>query len=387
MSLLFLGCIDPYEIKTETFEDFLVVEALLTDNVKFQEIKLSRTYPLEEVAPIAETNANVSIIDDMGLEYKFNEEESGKYISEVEFGALQDREYTLSITTSLGRKYSSRQEKLVQGDVVDFNLYSQSKVDDDGGEGVSIYYENIESGNEDSRYFRFEYIETYKIVPPYWSNEYLRVNPDGTLTLLGKENEDGKVCYGSTESNEIILRNSSEFALNEIEPFEIKFNRRVNAKIQSRYSLLVKQYLISREAYTFYETLKDFSESGSVFSENQPGIILGNIFSVDNPDETVIGFFEVAKTLERRIFFSYTDYFPDSQLFFRPYFFFCNIKKPFIEANASQPLTLAEMIEQGLVVFYAENFIPNEGPYIMVRPECGDCSVFADIEAPDFWVE
>lgn len=387
LPLLFFGCVEPYEIKTETFEDFLVVEALLTNELKFQEINLSRTFPLEEVVPIAETNASVIIIDDMDFEYSFSEVEPGKYISDVEFNALPDREYSLLITTNSGRKYSSKQEKLVQGDAIDFRLYTQSMVNSEGAEGVAIYYENVEPGNEDSRYFRFEYVETYKIVPPYWSDEYLRVNQNGTLTLLAKENEDGKICFGSTESNEIILRNASEFSENQIEPFLIKFNKRLNAKIQSRYSLLVKQYLISREAYTYYETLKDFSESGSVFSENQPGTVLGNIYSVDNPDETVIGFFEVAKTIEKRVFFSYTDYFPDSQLFFRPYFFTCNIMEPFLEANASQPLTLAEMIEQGLVIFHAENFIEGEPPYQVVVPKCGDCSTFADIEVPDFWEE
>lgn len=385
--MLCFSCVEPYDIETDTFEDFLVVEALLTDKVMFQEIKLSRTYPLEDVFPTAETNANVSIIDDMNLEYKFNEVEPGKYLSEAEFSALPEREYTLSITTNTGRKYSSKREKLVQGDVIDFNLYTQGETNAEGAEGVAIYYENIEPGNEDSRYFRFEYVETYKIVPPYWYDEYLRVNPNGTLTLLAKENEDGKVCFGSEESNEIILRNSSEFALNEIEPFLIKFNKRLNAKIQSRYSLLVKQHLISREAYTYYETLKDFSESESLFSENQPGTVIGNLYSVDNPNETVIGFFEVAKTLEKRVFFSYEDFFYNSQLFTRPYFFTCDVMVPFLEANASQEYTLAEMIEAGLVILYAENFNEGEPPYQVVKPVCGDCSTFADIEVPDFWEE
>ena len=38
--VLCFSCVEPYEIETDTFEDFLVVEALLTDAVTFQEIKL-----------------------------------------------------------------------------------------------------------------------------------------------------------------------------------------------------------------------------------------------------------------------------------------------------------------------------------------------------------
>ena len=385
--------VEPYEIETDTFEDFLVVEALLTDAVTFQEIKLSRTFPLEDGTLNTERNASVSIIDDMGLEYKFNEIVPGKYVSEVEFGATSDRKYSLSIITSSGRKYSSIQEELVQGDVIDFNLYSQSAVNSEGEEGVAIYYENTEPGSEDSKYFRFEYVETFKIVPPYWSTDYFVINPNGSVSTDIKENEDGKVCFGSEESNEIILRNASEYALNNIEPFVIKFNEQINRKIQNRYSLLVKQYLISREAYTFYETLKSFSESGSVLSETQPGTVIGNLYAVDNPDETVIGYFEVAKTLEKRVFFSYSDFYEETQLFLRPYYYTCGVMLPFRNANpnVSQDLSLAQMVEAGQVIFYAENYLgfgldPYQ-PYYVVAPECGDCSVFSDITVPDFWEE
>lgn len=393
--MLCFSCVEPYDIETtETFEDFLVVEALLTDKLMFQEIKLSRTFELEDGVPIFERNAQVSIIDDLNMEYRFNEVEQGKYISEVEFNALPDREYTLLITTSSGKNYSSTKEKLVEGNVVDFNLYTQSGVGVNGEEGVSIYYESSELGNENSRYFRFEYVETYKIVPPYWSDEYFIVNQNGSLSRDIKDNDDGKVCFGYDDSKEIILRNASEYALNNVEPFVIKFNERDNQKIQNRYSLLVKQYLISREAYTFYETLKDFSESGSVLSETQPGTVLGNMYSENN--ETVIGFFEVAKTLEKRVFFNYTDYFYNSQLFLRPYFYKCDVLEPFlvVNPNVSQTLSLREMVEQNLVIYYAENFwdqnpivLDPDKPYQVVMPACGDCSIFADIEVPDFWEE
>lgn len=392
--LLCLGCVEPYDLQTDVFEDFLVVEALLTDQVEFQEIKLSRTFPLEDGTLETERNANVSIIDDMNMEYTFNEVEFGTYVSEIAFGAVPDRQYELNITTNSGRKYTSIQEQLVEGDVVDFNLYTQAKTTNDGVEGVAIYYENSEQGNEASRYFRFEYVETYKIVPPYWSTDYFVINQNGNVNTDIKENEDGKVCFGSAESNEIILRNASEFALNNIEPFVIKFTDQLDKKIQNRYSLLVKQHLISREAYTFFETLKDFSDSGSVLSETQPGTILGNLYAVDNPRETVIGFFEVAKTLEKRVFFNYTDYFYDSQLFLRSYYYPCDVMLPFRNANpnVSQDLSLAQMVEAGMVIFYAENYgggisLDPHQPYYVVVPECGDCSVFGDMTEPDFWEE
>lgn len=43
VSSLVLSCIEEYELKTESFEGLLVVEATITDEFKFQEIKLSKT--------------------------------------------------------------------------------------------------------------------------------------------------------------------------------------------------------------------------------------------------------------------------------------------------------------------------------------------------------
>ena len=80
--------------------------------------------------------------------------------------------------------------------------------------------------------------------------------------------------------------------------------------IRNRYSILVKQYVQSLAAHTYYETLKEISDNGSILSQTQPGFFRGNISSVDNPREKVIGFFEVSSYSEKRIFFNFSDLFP-----------------------------------------------------------------------------
>jgi hypothetical protein len=381
--LIFCSCVEPYEIKNETFDDFLVVEALLTDEIKYQEVNLSRTYGLEEVVANAEENATVIISDSEGVIYDFDEIEPGKYTSRVVFSAKPDVEYRLSIMTNSGRKYGSRPVKLVSEDVVDFKLYAKGRINDvEGLDGVEIYYEGLEVSNENSSYYRYDYVETYKIVAPYWFDETIDFTP-GAYPFPGKENDDGRVCFDTNKSNEIILKNTSELQVNLIEPFVIKFNKQINPKIQHRYSLLVTQHVISREAYVYNEILKDFSESGSIFSENQPGVITGNLFSEDNPDETVIGYFEISKTLSKRVYFNYTDFFEDNAFKSRPYFVdLCKIFPVTWNSSFEQPLSLQEMIESGFYIFYYEPVLQVVSPV-----GCGDCSFFASIVVPDFWEE
>ena len=56
----------------------------------------------------------------------------------------------------------------------------------------------------------------------------------------------------------------------------------------------VAQHSITREAYKYWETVKQVAQStGSIF-DTPPAPINGNIYNIDDPDERVLGFFEVS---------------------------------------------------------------------------------------------
>ena len=76
---------------------------------------------------------------------------------------------------------------------------------------------------------------------------------------------------------------------------QLDFSKKKNPTIFHRYSIEVRQRLISREAFIYYTAVDEISNSENVFSDNQPGNIPGNIKSLSNSSENVIGFFEVSK--------------------------------------------------------------------------------------------
>ena len=56
----------------------------------------------------------------------------------------------------------------------------------------------------------------------------------------------------------------------------------------------VAQHSINKEAYVYWETVKKISKStGSIF-DTPPAPIIGNVYCIDDPDERVLGFFEVS---------------------------------------------------------------------------------------------
>ena len=105
------SCTTPYPYKTTSFENAIVIEATITNEFKRQEIKLSRTYKFEDEGPIFDSGAVVTVTDDLGTIYGFDEE-NGSYFSAVEFKALPGRTYQLHVKTKDGKSYSSTAEKL-----------------------------------------------------------------------------------------------------------------------------------------------------------------------------------------------------------------------------------------------------------------------------------
>ncbi|HET8735083.1 MAG TPA: DUF4249 domain-containing protein [Pricia sp.] len=379
--LLFIGmllcgsCVEEFQPDTEFFESALVVEAVITDEVKEQEIILSNTFRFDEQEPQPVQNANVRIIDNEGTEYEFDEVAPGRYLSIETFGAVPEKEYTLRIATENGTRYSSETAQLTQGAVVD-DVYAVATTNQDNVEGVSLRIDTFDpSGN--SRYYRFEYEETYKIIAPKWVNVDAVVE-NGVVSFQPKTSEQ-QTCYNTMPSNKITVASTNGQAEDRLTGFTVRFIEKDNFIIAHRYSILVHQYVISPEAYRYYNNLADLSTSESIFSENQPGFIEGNIASA-NGNEKVLGYFEISSSSSQRIFFNHGDFFPDD--FSLSYPSSCEVAAP--EAMVAVPL-----LRRGGTKFLSYNTSPDpfEGPYNLVERVCGDCTVLGDNVVPDFWEE
>ncbi|HET8754303.1 MAG TPA: DUF4249 domain-containing protein [Salinimicrobium sp.] len=377
-NLLVLGCVEPYDFATETFEQLLVVEANITNENKQQEVFLSRTIPLGETEEAPERQAKVWIEGDDGSVYDFSENEPGHYISVSEFAAATGVSYQLVIITSEGETFSSEPTKMVINPGLD-NLYAAKTINDEGDEGFSFMIDNSGTA-ETTDYFKYEYVETYKIVPPHKTFQDLIV-VDGEPVLVPKIKE-AELCFNSEASSEIILASTNSLAVNALEAFQVRFLSKHNPKVSQRYSLLVKQYALTQEAYSYYATLQKFSGSESLFSQTQPGFINGNLFSVDNPDEKVVGYFNVASVVSKRVFVNFLDYFNNED---RQYFMDCSITRP------EFAITAITLIQEGLAKFISLSLSPpdheGKGPIRIAPAPCVDCTLLGSPVPPDFWVE
>ncbi|UII79368.1 DUF4249 domain-containing protein [Flagellimonas sp. CMM7] len=380
MTCSLMGCVEPFNTEFEDFEDAFVVDATITDEMKRQEILLTRTYRLQDDDTPNEVGARIMVKDDIGNEFLFEEADFGRYVSNVTFAAVPDRDYQLYITARNGREYCSTTMQLPQESTLD-SLYANRIINDFGEEGMGIFV-NTSNPLGDSNFYRYEYEETYKVIAPRWNKKELEVvdESDGTTSIiLVPRSLDERVCYPKNVSNRFILTDTDDFDTGTVDNFMIKFIEQNNFITIHRYSILVRQFVHSMETYNFLETLNAFSISESLFSETQPGFLEGNIAAEDNSTEKVLGFFDVAAVSEKRIFFGYRDFFPTERI--------PDYIEPCIENAPRNGVT--DLIRWDLIKYIKDNEgeFPNGGPYITVPQVCGDCTILGTSEVPDFWIE
>ena len=212
--------------------------------------------------------------------------------------------------------------------------------------------------------------------------------------------EEEQVCYNTVLSTDVILSDGIILDANQVRGNLVRFINRDDAILSHRYSILVKQFLQSADAAKFYRNLLQFSQSESLFSEIQPGLIEGNISAVDGEEELAIGFFSVASVTEQRLFFDYEDFFPNEAL--PPYFGTINCNRLIapilgdpekdgpIPPNVTCGTPLVELIQSEAIEFFESNSVPPgecQGPYFVTFRECGDCTALGTNVVPDFWIE
>jgi len=377
--LILSGCVEEFQPESIKFESILVVEATLTNEFQKHEVLLSRTTPIENNQIQPETNATVSIIDDKLNEFLFEEIEPGRYRSIDPFMAIENEAYQLTILTEDGTSYISKKESMVGSGSID-ELSASRRINENGIDGVEITI-SANSNLNGVAYFRYKYEETYQIISTFNpTDDLFIISENPPLVELRRREKQDRVCYNTVESNTIIVANTSGLTENKIINFPIRFIANNDFMLRNRYSINVKQLAQTREAYTFYDNLLEFSNSESLFTQTQAGFIEGNIKSVDNSNEKILGFFNVSSVSSIRIFFNYREIFPD--LNFPRAQFNCG-GDSFLGGFGSSDQDLVNFLNSGSFRYVTTEF----GSYYLAPAICVDCTLQGSNIEPDFWEE
>lgn len=295
---LLLGCREPYDPTLENgVVSYLVVEGMINAS-GVTTIQLSRTRPLsEEEIKQFETGATVEIESDNNARFALTDRGGGVYTSASNV-LPQDRRYRLRIKTTAGKEYLSTFAAVKVTSAVTVS-WSQN------AEGVQITASTADPSNT-SLYYQWLTEETWEInsaLKSLWVVES-RTPRFSLRRRTPEERENAYRCWATLRSENILTANTTAQSEDMVKGFSLVKIPNGSEKLTVRYSMLVSQYAISKEAYEFYEIVKKNTEKmGSVF-DPQPSLVRGNITCTTDPGEIVVGFIDCSVSSSQRIFIS-----------------------------------------------------------------------------------
>lgn len=310
--LLVVACIDPSQIDIPESDNILVVEGIITTDEGPYTVSLSRTAKFGSVfdGVIGRvTGALVLVRDNEGQVAEFTETLEGIYQSPTDFRGEVGKTYTLQIETSLGARYSSLPQTIIEGPEIDSVIvrYRRDPSADPVNfvSGVEVFSQFQDPG--DQRNFFLWEIEGTHII---------RTFPERFSVPGPPRMPAPKDCCDRCWINENLLNQSNVFSDEQLNGQTITapvgFLVDDGLRFTEKYYANVRQYSMNEEAFNFYTLIQSQVEIDGDLFDPPPARIRGNIINLDDPTEDIIGFFSAFGIQERAVFID-RDILEDSQ--------------------------------------------------------------------------
>ncbi|HET9826167.1 MAG TPA: DUF4249 domain-containing protein, partial [Chitinophagaceae bacterium] len=306
--LLFGTCKQAYEppAKTKNIR-LLVVEGFINSGQGATTIHLSRTGDLQDQGIRPEYGAQVTVEGDDGSAFVLADSLNGKY-SLPQLSINSNVKYRVHIITADGREYASDYTPVRYTPPVDTITWQRED------NGLRLYV-NTHDAQHVTKYFQWKYEETWEIHAAYYTSlRYLRDATNRVTALLyrrGDHRVDTTLyrCWRTLNSTSIMVGSTEKLATDVIY-LPVQYIEPKSQKLSVLYSLYIKQYALSKDAYLFMQKMKKNTEQvGSLF-DAQPSEISGNVKCLTDPNELVVGFVETTEEQTKRIFI-YNNQVPD----------------------------------------------------------------------------
>ena len=289
-------CIDRINLdETLSGEPLLVVDGLMTNAEEPYRVILSYTSSsLKTYQGDTLSGAEVYITDEAGNRADLSEVENGEYETNPnQFRGVVGKTYQLHIIAPDGKTYESVPETMPAVPPIDSLYFVLENHPTETSTGTIIdfwglqFYLNTGSGEDKAAYYRWQLRDTYEFMAPL-------VRPTQLVT---------PVCYlSSAPARYLNIASTQALREDRIERLALNFVSKSGIKLQRRYSLLVTQYALTEGAYTFWENVQELQTDASSVFAPPPSPIPGNVSSVSDSREQVLGYFQVSSVTEKRIF-------------------------------------------------------------------------------------
>ena len=357
--------------------NYLVVEGIINTGSDTTTIKISNTVKLtDKVTENPVLGAVVIVEGEQNGSYPlYDVYNNGHYKSSSSLNLSSAQRYRLRIKTNNNEYLSDFVEVKPTPPIDSIGYNLQNDI-------VNLYVNTHDPANK-TRYYRWEYDETWIFHSKYDSGFVL---DSATNTIQVRAlNQLVYYCFANEVSPHIILNSTEKLSKDVVYQSPLTQFPLTDEKIEKKYSILVRQYAVTPDAYAFYLNIqKNTEQLGSIF-DAQPSQLNGNIHSVNNPKEVVIGFITATNVQSKRIFIAHEDFPGNVQ---PNYPFDCEedtayYKNPATGVNQVQNTLINPPINRiptraiyaaGKIIGYLYSTIP-----------CTVCTVRGTTQTPPFW--
>ena len=215
---------------------------------------------------------------------------------------------------------------------------------------------------ESSRYFKYELTETWEYhvdFPIVWYY-------NGSMHYEDPPDYSKMICWRTMDIGDIFISSTDNLSANEYKKAPLSFVDNRTQRLKYLYSLLITQYSLSKEAYTYWKELQiNTNQDGGLYA-NQPINIIGNLYNVDNPKHKVLGYFSASAITNKRKFIK-------------------DVKGLEIEARGCDTIGLRMGIKDITPLDYTA-YLTNESASGLLTEPCVDCTRMGGTTVkPDFW--
>jgi hypothetical protein len=368
IALALTGCIEPYDPPTsKETPDYLVVDGFIDATANVVTVSLTHTMALNSTdGPLPVLGATVRLLVSDGSSFDVTDTFNGVYSASVPVSF--EKQYTLYIQTAFGKEYQSDPIAVRQTPEIDSINYV---MDQYGDLNINV---NTHDVTGQSRFYRWRYEQTFMYRSQYASSYIIRAP---NLVEPREPSEYIEICYKTDYLSRILVGTTKLLTEDVvINANLVKFSKGA-FELSEKYSLLVKQQTLTEEAYDYWLNIKKTTESLGGLFDPLPGEVTGNIRSITDPGEPVIGYFNGSEVSEKRIFISKFDL-PDGYSYFRyPY---CDVDSILNESLGAVPVTT--LLIAGI---YPPGALRPIG-YTTAPRSCIDCRLTGGVlTVPPFW--
>lgn len=352
------SCIEPFAPPEITNpETYLVVDGFLNVDGDASRIVLSHTQATNDSKQFEmEAGATIVVDAENGESYAFQDVGNGSYmLPPTTFN--RDAKYRLRIKRLDGREYESDYVVVSKTPPIDSVTY---RVDE--GRNAMMIYVNTHDASNQTRFYRWNFEETYEYRMAYYSS----LTRDYVTKNIVPRSDNINVCWRTLPSRDIKLGSTIKLSQDVIRDLPVNIVDIATNKLYFGYSILVKQYGLTREAFEYWTDLaKTTQGTGSLF-DPQPSQVTGNIHAKANAKELVFGYFSAAQEQKQRIFIRET-------------------LGAYPRCMAPDTLNFNDAYNGSSVLLYFYEGLPKSG-YLATSESCADCrSQGGTTTKPEFW--